>query len=75
MTCHIACPVQDPANFSIENCLSCRYFNLSKGEHISVSCRKNRTHKHKRDFEGAYITHYLGMPDTVVVEEMEEKHG
>lgn len=71
----IACPVQDPGTFSVEKCLGCRYFNLSKGEHISVSCRKNRTPKHKRDFEGAYLSNYIGMPDTVVVEETEEYHG
>ena len=75
MVYRIACPVQDPAAFSIENCFSCRYFNLSKSEHISVSCRKNRTPKHKRDFGGAYFSNYLGIPDTVVVEETEEEHG
>lgn len=75
MTCRIACPVQDPATFSIENCLSCRYFNLSKGEHISVRCRKNRTPNHKRHFEMAYLSNCIGRPDTVVVEEREEDHG
>ena len=73
MTYRIACPVQDPASFKVENCLSCRHFNMSKGEHISVSCRKNRTPKHKRDFEGAYLSNYLGINDTVVVEETEEQ--
>lgn len=72
MEYRIACPVQDSAAFSIEKCFSCRYFNLSKSEHISVSCRKNRSTKHKRDFEGAYLSNYLGIPDTVVVEETEE---
>lgn len=72
MIYRIACPVQDPDTFSIENCFGCRYFNLSKSEHISVSCRKNRTPKHKRDFEGAYLSNYIGIPDTVVVEETEE---
>ena len=75
MIYRIACPVQDPDAFSIENCLSCRHFNLSKGEHINVSCRKNRSPKHKRDFGGAYFSNYLGIPDTVVVEEKEEEHG
>ena len=72
MVYRIACPVQDPDAFSIDNCLSCRYFNLHKSEHISVSCRKNRTPKHKRDFEGTYLSNYIGIPDTVVVEETEE---
>lgn len=72
MIYRIACPVQDPDAFSIEKCFGCRYFNLHKSEKISVSCRKNRTPKHKRDFEGAYLSTYLGIPDTVVVEETEE---
>lgn len=72
MIYRIACPVQDPAAFNIENCFSCRSFNMNKTERISVSCRKNRTPKHKRDFEGAYLSNYLGIPDTVVVEETEE---
>ena len=75
MIVRIACHVQAPDTFSIEKCLSCRYFNLSKGEHISVSCRKNRSPKHRRDFEGAYLTYSLGFPDTVVVEETEETNG
>lgn len=75
MIYRIACPVQDPATFSIENCFSCRHFNLHKSEHISVSCRKNRSPKHKRDFGGAYFSNYLGIPDTVVVEETEEEYG
>lgn len=71
MVYRIACPVQDPAAFNIENCLGCRHFNLTRSEHISVSCRKNRSPKHKRDFGGAYFSNYLGLPDTVVVEEIE----
>ena len=72
MIYRIACPVQDPATFNIENCFRCRYFNMTKSERTSVSCRKNRTPKHKRDFEGAYFSNYLGIPDTVLVEETEE---
>ena len=75
MIYRIACPVQDPDAFSIEKCFGCRFFNLSKSEHISVSCRKNRTPKHKRDFGGAYFSNCLGIPDTGVVEEKEEDYG
>lgn len=75
MICRIACPVQDPAAFSIENCTSCRHFDLHRGAHISVRCRKNRTPNHKRHFEMAYLSNYIGDPDTVVVEETEEYHG
>lgn len=72
MIYRIACPVQESDAFSIKECLKCRFFQLTKSDHISVSCRKNRTPKHKRDFEGAYFSNYLGIPDTVEVEEKEE---
>ncbi len=72
MICRIACPVQDPDAFSIENCIHCRYFTLSRGVHINVRCRKNRKPRHKLEFEGAYFSYCLGDPDTVVIEETEE---
>lgn len=68
----IVCPVQDPNEFDVAECLKCRYFNLSKGAHLSVSCRKNKLPRHKRDFEGSYLSYYLGIPDTVSVESSEE---
>ena len=72
MVYRIACPIQQSDTFSIGECFNCRHFNLSKGKHITVSCRKNRTAKHKRDFEGAYFSDRLRIPDTVEVEEKEE---
>lgn len=72
MVYHIVCPIQDPKTFDIARCLECKYFNMSRGKHINISCRKNRLPIHKRDFEGAYLSHYLGLPDTVSVEGTEE---
>lgn len=72
MIYRIVCPVQDPDAFKIENCLTCRYFTMSKGVHINVGCRKNRKPKHRRDFEGAYLSNYLRLPDIVVIEGTEE---
>ena len=72
MVYHIVCPVQEPDKFDVTECLNCRYFNLSKGVHLKASCRKNKLPKHKRDFEGAYLSSYLGIPDTVSVDAAEE---
>lgn len=72
MVYKIVCPIQDPEAFDIVKCLQCKYFNMSRGKNLSVSCRKNKLPLHKRDFEGAYLSHYLGLPDTVSVEGTEE---
>lgn len=73
MIYRIVCPIQDPAAFDVEKCLQCRYFDLSRGKHISAHCRKNKLPAHKRDFEGAYLSYYLGIPDTVSVVGTEEQ--
>lgn len=72
MICRIVCPVQDPGSFDINACTSCRYFNLNRGKTMSVSCRKNRSPHYKKQFEMAYLSNYIGIPDQVVVEAAEE---
>lgn len=52
--------------------LICEALDCDLDEILSVSCRKNKLPLHKRDFEGAYLSHYLGLPDTVSVEGTEE---
>ena len=72
MTHKIVCPVQQSEGFSFDFCRACKSFNLSRGVHLTVRCRKNRSPKHKRNFEGAFLSDYLGIPDKVVVEATEE---
>ena len=72
MICRIVCPVQDPASFDINACTACRYFDLNRGKTMSVSCRKNRSPHYKNQFEMAYFSNYIGIPDQVVVEAAEE---
>ena len=72
MIYQIVCPEQQPDQFDIEACFNCRYFDMHLGKHTSVKCRKNRSPQHKRDFEGAVLSAWLGIPDEVFVEGHEE---
>ena len=72
MILRIVCPVQSPENFNVEGCAECKYFDLFVGKSVRAHCKKNRSPKHKRDFETAILTARLGIPDTVVVEATEE---
>lgn len=69
----IVCPVQQPDTFDIEACDTCRYFEASKGEHINVHCKKNRSPQHRRAFETAVLANKIGRPETVIVEGTEEQ--
>lgn len=72
MVYKIVCPVQQAEQFDIEACCSCRYFEIHIGKHTTARCKKNRSPKHKRDFEGAVLSARLGIPDEVLVEGTEE---
>ena len=72
MIYRIVCPIQQTETFSLDVCRSCKSFDLTKGKHLTARCRKNRSPVHKRDFEGAFFSNYLGLPDKVQVEGTEE---
>ena len=60
------CPVQDPAVFTFDACISCRYFQLTPNldSSMNISCRKNSKKKDRRAamaFESAFLLHRLGM--------------
>ena len=65
----IHCPEQKDG-FTADNCFHCRFFQMTKSEHVSVSCRKNNTQPYKTNFEAIYWTNALGIPDEAeIVEE------
>lgn len=68
----IVCPVQTTEDFKIDRCFECRSFEQHLGKAHTVHCKKNRSRIHKRDFEGAFWSNRLGIPDKVVVEATEE---
>lgn len=78
MTDRFHCPVQNPAAFSFDACMSCRYFQLSKNldGSMNISCRKNSKKKDRlaaMDFEGAFLLHRLGMEYHVEIIEQEQQ--
>lgn len=72
MVYKFVCPEQEPKNFDLSKCWKCRFYEMSIGKTTNRHCRKQKKPCHKRDFEGAHLSRYLGIPDTVeIVEESE----
>lgn len=73
MKYHIVCPVQQTEDFNFGRCMVCRSFrqDMSSPTRL-VSCRKNRTPEHKKDFEGAYWSALVGKKGRVVIDAAEE---
>lgn len=73
MKYHIVCPIQTPGDFDFGRCMACQSFrqDMSNPTRL-VSCRKNRTPEHKKDFEGAYWSHLVGIKGRVVIDAAEE---
>ena len=56
------CPVQDPAAFTFERCLHCKFYESSwKGGHRTQICKKNRDREDANAWESAFLLHWLGM--------------
>ncbi len=66
MKLEIHCTEQK-AEFTADNCIHCRFFQMTKAEHISISCRKNNKKPYKTNFESIYLTNMLGFPDEAVI--------
>lgn len=50
-------------DISMENSNGCGWV-------LAVICRKQKKPTHKRDFEGAHLSRYLGIQDTVEIVEV-----
>ena len=74
MKYHLSCPIQPSGDFDFGRCMVCRHFQQDMGSSTRlVSCRKNRTPEHKKDFEGAYWSHLVGIKGRVVIDATAEK--
>ena len=73
MKYHIVCPIQPPDDFDFGRCMTCQSFRQDMSHPTRlVSCRKNRTPEHKKDFEGAYWSALVGIKGRVVIDAAEE---
>ena len=71
---HIVCPYQVTESFSFSTCFECRKFDLTiGGKTIAMHCRCQKTLKHKRGYEGAFLLNRLGYPFRVVVDAKKEE--
>ena len=70
MIYRFVCPEQEPGDFDIDRCIKCRFYEMNIGKTTSRRCRKQKKPTHKRDFEGAHLSRYLGIPDTVEIVEV-----
>lgn len=68
ITDRFRCPIQTTAAFSFETYRHCKYFQLDKGQHMTVRCRKNRDKADRQAFESAYLLDWLGMEWRVEIE-------
>ena len=73
MVYRIVCPKQQPEAFELDACYHCPRFQLTINKGRTYSCRENRQPAHKRDYEGAWASRQIGLPDTVEIEAAREK--
>lgn len=73
MVYRIVCPQQQPEAFDLGACYRCHRFQVTIGKGRKYSCRENRQPAHKRDYEGAWASRRIGLPDTVEIEAEREQ--
>lgn len=72
MVYRIVCPKQNPNDFDLARCYNCTRFQVTIGKGRTYSCRENRQPDHKRNYDGAWASRRVGIPDTVLVESEKE---
>lgn len=57
------CPVQDPAAFTFEGCLYCKFHesHIFPDGHTTQICKKNKDREDVNAWESAFLLHWLGM--------------
>lgn len=65
------CPVQRTEDFTFNACIGCKWLEISKGQHMTVRCRRNKNTQDARAFESAFLLNRLGLPWQVeIIEEV-----
>lgn len=62
------CPTQKTESFSFNVCRECAFLEISRGNKISVHCRKNKEKMHDIAFQSAYILDSIKRPWSVEIE-------
>ena len=73
VTDRFICPFQTTEDFTFDVCFGCKYFEVNKGKHTTIRCRKNKGTAEKRSFESAFLLNRLGWPWRVeIIEEVKK---